>query len=77
MSNCPSIRERPTRVEHHESNVLIEDCAQELFLVKPVGQVEAGEGEREAEQSYVRQCQHPSRDWYNDRDRVTRLPEYS
>ena len=46
--------------------MLVEDCPQELFLVKSVGQVEAGQGEREAEQSEVRQCQHHSRDWIND-----------
>ena len=46
--------------------MLVEDCPQELFLIKSVGKVEAGDGEREAEQSEVCQCQHLSGDWNDD-----------
>ena len=50
-----------TRVDQHEGSVLVEDCPQELFLINPVAEVEAGEGERETEICEVRQIQHPGR----------------
>ena len=40
---------QPTRINQHECYLLVEDCVQELFLIKPVCEVEAREGERKAE----------------------------
>ena len=47
-------RLQPTRINQHECYLLVEDCVQELFLIKPVCEVEAREGERKAEDCQIR-----------------------
>ena len=46
-------RLQPTRINQHECYLLVADCVQELFLVKPVCEVEAREGERKAENCQI------------------------
>ena len=52
-----------TRVDQHEGSVLVEDCPQELFLIKSVCKVEAWDRKREAENCQVCQRQHAGRNW--------------
>ena len=47
-----------TRNEEHYSNVLIEDTSQEPLADQSVGQVEAGQGEREADEVQTEQENH-------------------
>ena len=44
--------------KEHDSNVLIEDTSQEPLADQSVGQVEAGQGEREADEVQTEQENH-------------------